>query len=210
MGIKMKPKSTVQMSLTLMSLFLVCTSSALAGNQEQYQKSIIDRMNQEQHGKGMFETLRDKWDSLQLYGEVLISEVSYKINHETDTQAVGDNITTEADLDFWNNLQAQFPFSERPVFICKDSVCEPAYEYIPEGVSEVIVMDNNGKALDSYTVTKNDRGFTIQKRIPSNPDYSYTITLNRLEELDARYGNISNVQAAKTYIKDQIQTEARS
>ncbi len=208
MGIKMKPENTAQMFLTLMSLFLLCTSSALAGDKAQYQESIIDRINQEQHQTGIFDTLKHDWNSLQFYGEVLLSEVSYKINHQNNTHADGDNITTQADLDFLNNLQAQYLFSEKPVFICRDSVCEPAYDYIPEGVTEVTVMDNSGNALDSYTVTKREKGFTIQKGIPSNPDYSYTITLNRLEELDARYGNVSQVQAAKTYIKDQIQIQA--
>jgi hypothetical protein len=143
----------------------------------------------------------------QVYGEVLISEVSYKINHLTNTNAEGNNVTTQADLDFWNKLKAQYPFSEKPVFISRDSVCRPAYDYVPTGVSEVTIMDNSGNALDSYTVTKTETGFTIQKGATGNPDQSYTITLNKLEELDATYGNIGQIRDGEMYIKEQIQSQ---
>jgi hypothetical protein len=205
----MKPKNTAQMFLTLLSLFLVCTSSALAGYQvQQHQKGIIDRINHEQHQKGIINTLKDYWNSFRFYGEVLLSQASYKINHLTNTQADGNNLTTQTDLDFWNNLQAQYPFSEKPVFISIDSVCGLAYDYLPNGVSVATVTDNLGCVLDSYTVTKNETGFTIRKGAPSNPDQSYTITINKMKELDAIYGNIGQVQACEIYIKGQIQAQA--
>jgi len=69
-------------------------------------------------------------------------------------------------------------------------------------------MDNSGNALDSYTVTKKETGITIQKGALSNPDNSYTITLNKLEELDAIYGNIGQVKAGEMYINEQIQVQA--
>ena len=175
---------------------------------QQHQKGIIDRINHEQHQTGIINTLKDYWNSFRFYGEVLLSEASYKINYLTNTQAGGNNLTTQTDLDFWNNLQAQYPFSEKPVFISIDSVCRPAYDYLPEGVSEATVKDNLGSVLDSYTVNKNETGFTIQKGAPSNPDQSYTITLNKLKELDAIYGNIGQVRACEIYIKDQIQAQA--
>jgi hypothetical protein len=190
----MKPKNAARVFLTLVSLFLVCTSSALASDQVQHQTGIIDE-------------LKNNCNTLLLYGEVLLSEASYKISHLTNNDAEGDTVTTQADLDFWNKLKAQYPFSEKPVFISMDSVCGPAYDYVSAGVTEAIVTDNSGNALDSYTVTKKENGFTIQKGAPGNPDQSYTITLNKLEELDAIYGNIGQVKAGEMYVKEQIQAQ---
>jgi hypothetical protein len=190
----MKPKNAARVFLTLVSLFLVCTSSALASDQVQHQTGIIDE-------------LKNNCNTLLLYGEVLLSEASYKISHLTNNDAERDTVTTQADLDFWNKLKAQYPFSEKPVFISMDSVCGPAYDYVSAGVTEAIVTDNSGNALDSYTVTKKENGFTIQKGAPGNPDQSYTITLNKLEELDAIYGNIGQVKAGEMYVKEQIQAQ---
>jgi len=195
MEVQMNLKNTAKLFLTLLSIFLVCASYALASDQVQHQTGTIDE-------------LKNKFNTLLLYGEVLISEVSYKINHLTNTNAEGNNVTTQADLDFWNKLKAQYPFSEKPVFISRDSVCRPAYDYVPTGVSEVTIMDNSGNALDSYTVTKTETGFTIQKGATGNPDQSYTITLNKLEELDATYGNIGQIRDGEMYIKEQIQSRA--
>jgi hypothetical protein len=191
----MKPKNAAKVFLTLISLFLVCTSSALAIDQVQQQTGIIDE-------------LKNNCNTLLLHGEVLLSEASYKISHFTNNDAEGDTVTTQADLDFWNELKAQYPFSEKPVFISKDSAIGPAYDYFQAGVTEVTVMDNSGNALDSYTVTKKETGITIQKGALSNPDNSYTITLNKLEELDAIYGNIGQVKAGEMYINEQIQVQA--
>ena len=202
----MKSKSTAKVFLTLMSLFLVFASSALAGDQMQNQKGIIDMINHEHHETDIIGTLMNYWKALWFSGEVMFSEASYKINHHTSIQADG-GATTQADLDFWNDSKAQFSFSEKPVFISMNSVCGPAYNYVPEGVSEAIIMDNSGNALDSYTVTKKETGFTIQKGAPSNPDNSYTINLSKLEELDAIYGNIGQVKAGEMYIKEQIQAQ---
>jgi opacity protein-like surface antigen len=195
MEVQMNLKNTAKLFLTLLSIFLVCASYALASDQVQHQTGTIDE-------------LKNKFNTLLLYGEVLISEVSYKINHLTNTNAEGNNVTTQADLDFWNKLKAQYPFSEKPVFISRNSVCRPAYDYVPTGVSEVTIMDNSGNALDSYTVTKTETGFTIQKGATGNPDQSYTITLNKLEELDATYGNIGQIRDGEMYIKEQIQSRA--
>jgi hypothetical protein len=191
----MNPKNAAKVLLTLVSLFLVCTSSALASDQVQYQTGII-------------EDLKNNCNTLLLFGEVLLSEASYKISHLTNTDAKEDTVTTQADLDFWNKLNAQFPFSETPVFISIDSVCGQAYDYIPAGVTEATVTDNSGNALGSYTVTKKEAGFTIQKGAHDNPDQCYTITLNELEKLDAIYGNIGQVRACEMYIKEQIQAQA--
>jgi len=195
MEVQMNLKNTAKLFLTLLSIFLVCASYALASDQVQHQTGTIDE-------------LKNKFNTLLLYGEVLICEASYKINHLTNTNAEGNNVTTQADLDFWNKLKAQYPFSEKPVFISRDSVCRPAYDYVPTGVSEVTIMDNSGNALDSYTVTKTETGFTIQKGATGNPDQSYTITLNKLEELDATYGNIGQIRDGEMYIKEQIQSRA--
>jgi hypothetical protein len=188
-------KNPEKFFFTFISLFLVCSSSALASDQVSNQTGIIDE-------------LKNNFNTLLLYGEVLLSGVSYKISHITNTNAEGDNVTTQADLDFWNQLKAQYPFSEKPVFISRDSACRPAYDYVPTGVSDVTIMDNSGNALNSYAVTKNETGFTIQKGAPSNPDQSYTITLNKLEELDAIYGNIGQIQDCEMYIKEQIKSQA--
>jgi hypothetical protein len=190
----MKLKNAAKVLLTLISLFLVCTSSALASDQVQHQTGIMDE-------------LKNSCNTLLLYGEVVLSEASYKISHFTNNDAEGDTVTTQADLDFWNKLKAQYPFSEKPIFVSMDSVCGPAYDYVLAGVTEAIVTDNSGNALDFYTVTKKENGFTIQKGAPGNPDQSYTITLNTLEELDAIYGNIGQVKAGEMYVKEQIQAQ---
>ncbi|RPJ77575.1 MAG: hypothetical protein EHM20_05925 [Alphaproteobacteria bacterium] len=203
----MRPKNTAKVFLTLMSLFFVCTSSALAGDQVQHQTNIIDRINNQPHQTGIIDELKDSWNTLRFCGEALLSEASYKINHLTSTDADSDNVTIQADLVFWNDLQAEYPFSEKPVFISKKSVFEPAYNYVPEGVSEATVFDNSGNALDSYTVTKNETGVIIQKGVSSNPDRNYTITIDKIKELDGIYGNIGEVQAGKMYIKEQIQAQ---
>lgn len=204
----MKPKNMAQMFLILMSLLLVCTPSAFAGDQVQKQKGIIYMIEHEPHQADIIGAIKNYCSTLWFYGEVLISEASSKINHPKNIHAEGANVTTQADLDFWHNLQAQYPFSEKPVFISMNSVCGPAYNYVPEGVSEVTVMDNSGNALDSYTVTKYAKGFTIQNGVPSNPDHIYTITLNKLEELDGTYGNIGQIKMGEMHIKDQIQKQA--
>jgi hypothetical protein len=211
----MKSKNTTRVFLTLMALFLVYTSLALAEDQGQHQKGIIDRINHQQHQKTIFDEIKNSWNTVWFYGEVLVSDASYKITHLINTEEEGDNKTNEegnqtaqTDLDYWSDLKDQFPFSEKPVFISMESIRGPAYDYVPEGVSEVSVMDNAENILDSYTVTKNETGFTIQKGAPSNPDNNYTITLDKLEELDEIYGNLGQVKAGKLYIKEQIQKQA--
>ncbi len=190
----MKSKNITKVFLTLVSLFLVCTSSAFAEDQGQHQTGIVD-------------TLKNDLNKIQFYGEVLLSGISYKINHFSDANADG-NVTAQDDLDFWNDTQARYPISEKPVFISMDGVCGQVYKYVPEGVTEATVTDNSGNALDSYTITKNETGFTIQKGAYSNPDNSYAITLDKLEELDEIYGDTGQVKACEMYIKDQIQTQA--
>ncbi len=191
----MEPKNIKKVFLIFLSLFLVCTSSALAEDQVQHQTGIIDKLKQD-------------WNTLRSCGEVLLSKASYEINHQTNGNENENNITTQEDLDFWNDSQSRYPFSEKPVLISMDSVCGPAYNYIPEGVTGAKVTDNSGNVLDSYTVTKNEKGFTIQKGAPVNPDHSYAITLNKLEELDETYGNVRQVRAGEMYIKEQIQNQA--
>jgi len=190
----MKAKNITKVFLTLVSLFLVCTSSAFAEDQGQNQTGIVD-------------TVKNDLNKVQFYGEVLLSGISYKINHLSDANADG-NVTTQDDLDFLNDSQARFPFSEKPVFISMNSACEQVYKYVPEGVTEATVTDNSGNDLDSYTITKNETGFTIQKGASSNPDNSYAITLNELEKLDEIYGDVGQVTTCEMYIKDQIQTQA--
>jgi hypothetical protein len=202
-----KPKNKVQIFLILMALLVVCSSSAFAGNQTQ-KKGIIYMIENEPHGEDTFATMRTYCHTLWFYGEVLISRASSVINPNNSIHAEGDNSTTQADLDFLHNLQAQYPFSEKPVFISIRSVCGLAYGHIPEGVSEVIIFDNSGNTLDFYTVTKKVNGFTIQKGIPDFPDQSYTITLNELEELNETYGDLGQVKACENYIKDQILKQA--
>ena len=69
----MKPKNAAKVFLTLISLFLVCTSSALASDQVQQQTGIIDE-------------LKNNCNTLLFHGEVLLSEASYKISHFTNNQ----------------------------------------------------------------------------------------------------------------------------
>lgn len=194
-GINMKPKNTAEVFLTLMSLFLVCTPSALAEDQVQHQTGIID-------------TLKNDWNAFWSFGEVLLSHVSYKINHHADVNSEWDNVTTQDDLNFLNNLKAQYPFSEKSVHISRDGACGPAYEFLPEGVTEATVTDNSGNALDSYTVTKSGTGFTIRKGAPEKPDQRYAINLKKLEEFYAIYGKVGQVQKCEIYIKEQIQAQA--
>jgi hypothetical protein len=205
-----KPKNTAQMFLILMALFLVCSSPVFAENQIQKQKGIISMIENEPHGEDIFGSARNYFNTLWFYGEVLISRASSLINPYNSTHAEEENSTTQADLDFWYNLQAQYPFSEKPVFISINSICGLACDYVPEGVSEVTITDNSGNALDFYTVTKKENGFTIQKGIPDVPDHIYTITLNELEELDETYGDIGLVKTCERYLKDQIQKQAET
>jgi hypothetical protein len=191
---EMKLGNTEKIFLTLISILLVCTPTALAEDQVEQQT-------------GIFNMLVNGWNTLQFGGEVLLSGISYEIIHHTDADIDDDNITTQADLNYWNNLKAQYPFSEKPVFISLDNVFGLAYSYVPEGVSGVIIMDNSRNALDFYTVTKNETGLTVQKGAPSNPDHTFGITLHKLEKLDEASGNIEEVQAFKTYLGDQIQTQ---
>jgi hypothetical protein len=204
----MKPGNTGQIFLILISLLLICSSSAFAGDQVQKQKGIISMIEHEPHQADIFASIKNYCKSLLFYGEVLVSEVSYKINHLNNISAEENNSTTQADLDLWNNLQAQYPFSEKPVFISMNSVCGPAYDYVLAGTSEVTVIDNSGNTLASYMIIKYNRGFTIQKGVPSNPDQNYSITLNKLEVLNETYGNIGQIQAGEIYIKDQIRNQA--
>jgi hypothetical protein len=191
----MDPNKIAKTFLILMSLFLLCTSSATAEDQVPHQTGIINE-------------LKNNFNTLYFYGGVLLSEASYKINNPTNINEDEDNVTTQDDLDFWISFQAQYPFSEKPVFINADNISAPVYSFLPEGISEITVMDNSGNALDSYIVTKNETGFTIQKTIFDNPDQSYTITLNKLEELEEIYGNMKQFQAFETYVVDQIHTQA--
>jgi hypothetical protein len=180
--------------LTLVSLFLVFTSSAIAEDQVLHQKGIISE-------------LKNNCNALCFYGGVLLSEASYKMNNYANISSE-NNVTTQEDLDFWKNFQVKYPFSEKPVFINADNISELVYSYVPGGLSEITFMDNAGNALDSYVVTKNETGFTIQKRIFDNPDQSYTITLNKLKKLDKIYSNMEQFQKLEKYIQDQIQMQS--
>lgn len=190
----MQLKKPVKMFFTLFSLSLVCSFSAFASDQEPNQTGVIDE-------------LKNDFNSLLLYGEILISQFSYKITHLT-ANTEEDNVTTKDDLDFWNNFKTEYPFSEKPVFISRYSVCRPIYDHVPAGISTVIITDNSGNPLDSYTVIKTETGFTIQKGTPTNMDHNYALSLNNLEELDEIYGNIGQIQDCEKYIKEQIKIQA--
>jgi hypothetical protein len=79
----MKPKNIAHIFLTLMSLFLICSSSAFAGDRVQNQKGIIYMIEHEQHQMDIIGIIKNYCNTLWFYGEVLISEASYKINHVT-------------------------------------------------------------------------------------------------------------------------------
>ena len=190
----MKLKNTATVFLTLMSLFLVCTPTALAEDQMQQQT-------------GIFDTLKNDWNTLQFCGEFLLSGISFETILHTYKGIDDDKVTTQEDLNYWNDLKAQYPFSEKPVFISLDNSFGLAYSYVPEGVSEVTILDNSRNTLDFYTVTKIEKGFTVQKGAPSNPDHRFRTTLHKLEKLDEACSDIEPVQAFKTYLKDQIQTQ---
>ena len=192
----MKFKNIEITFLSLASLFLVCTSSAFAEEQVQHQTGVID-------------TIKNSWDKLRFYEDILLSKVSYEIN-KPNVSSDGSNVTTQEDLNFWNDSQARYPLSENPVFINMYSVCRPAYDHIPEGTTRVTVTDNSGNSLNSYSVTKNKTGFTIQRGSLSNPDHSYKITLNKLEELNEIYGNVRQVKACEMYIKEQINEQSKN
>lgn len=191
----MKLKNTAQVFLTLMSLFLVFAPSAHAEDQVQQQTGIID-------------ALKNNWNALWVDGKVLFSALSYQISNHDNVNAEETSVTTQDDLNFWNDLKAQYPFSEKPVFISKDSVCRPAYDFLPKGVTEVTVTDNSENALDSYTITKNETGFTILKGAANSPDKSYTITLNKIEQSYAIYSKIGLFNSYEEYVKEQIQAQA--
>lgn len=191
----MKLKKAAQAFLTLMFLFLACAPSVLAEDQVQQQTGVIN-------------ALKNNWNALWFVGENLFSELSYKMNNHDNVNAEGVSITTQDDLNFWNDLKAQYPFSEKPVFISRGSVCGPVYSFLPKGITVVTVTDNSGNALDSYTTTKSETGFTILKGAANNPDNSYAITLNKLGQLNATYGKIGLVSDCETYIKKQIQAQA--
>lgn len=190
----MKLKNTSKVFLTLLSLFLICTPSVLAEEQVHQQTGIIDG-------------LKNSLDAIRFAGEVVLSELSYKIGDQGNVNAEDDSVTTQDDLNFWNDLKAQYPFSEKPVFISKHSVCGLAYDCLPTGVTEVTVTNNSGNPLDSYTITRSETGFTIRKGAPQNSDHSYTITLNKLEKSYAICSKIEQIQNCEAYIKEQIQAQ---
>lgn len=187
----MNPGVTEKIVISLISLILICTPIAFAENKVQKSEEIFDK-------------LINYFDTLQFSGELLLSGVSYETIFHTIENIDDDNVTTQADLNYWNNLKAQYPFSEKPVFISLDNGFGLVYSCVPEGVSGVTVMDNSRNALDFYIVTKKEKGFTVQKGAPSNPDHKFRITLHKLEKLDETFGNIGLVQAFKTYLGDQI------
>jgi hypothetical protein len=191
----MKPKNTTKVFLTLISIFLTCTSSVLAYDQVQNQTGMIDE-------------LKNNWNTFCFYGEAVLSGASYKVNQLFNTNAEGDNVTIQTDLDYWNDLKAQYPFSDKPVFISMNSIFGSAY--VPEGISEITVIDNSGNALDSYAVTKNETGFTIQVGAPDDPDNNCTITLKEIKEFDGMYGNLEEVKVDKMYVKEQIQEQIKN
>jgi hypothetical protein len=109
-----------------------------------------------------------------------------------------------------NDLKTQFPFSEKPVYLKRDSVCGPAYDFLSKGVTEATVTDNSGKALDSYTVTKSDAGFTIRKGGTNSPDHSCMVTLNKLEQSNALYGKIGQVNDCQKYKRTDTSSGLKS
>ena len=67
----------------------------------------------------------------------------------SDHFTTGNHVTTQADLDFWNSTQAQYLITEAPVFVSKNSKYSMVYDFVPAGVSKVMVLDNSVNALDS-------------------------------------------------------------
>ena len=48
-----------------------------------------------------------------------------------------------------------------------------------------------------YTVTKKEKGFTVLKGAPSNPNHRFRITLHKLEKMDEAFGNINWLKRLK-------------
>jgi hypothetical protein len=194
MVVGMKLGNTEKIFICLLFLTLICTPVAVGEDE-------LDKHT------GTFDKLINELNSLQFYGEFLLSKASYEVILFTIKNMDDTRVTTQADLDYWNNLKAQYPFSEEPVYISLDNEFRLAYNYVPEGVSAVTIMDNSRNALDYYTVTKKEKGFTVLKVAPSNPNHRFRITLHKLEKMDEVFGNIKLAQAFKKYIKDQIQNQ---
>lgn len=203
----MKPK-TVLTYLTLVSLLLLSSSIVFAESPAQNRKDIISIIGNQKHQSDTFGAIRTYVNKILFSGEVLISEVSYKIDNRNNVHTEETDGTTQANLDFWDNLQSEYPITEKPVSLSASRICRPIFDYVPEGESEVFVTDNSGNPLASYTIIKKERGLTLQKGHSSNSAKIYTITLNKLEELDRIYGKIGQVQACKKYLKNQIQNQA--
>lgn len=190
----MKLENAGKIFAILLSLTLICTPIAVGEDELDKQTWTFDK-------------LVNDLNSIQLYGGFLLSNISHEVIRDYIKNIDDTRVTTQADLDYWNNLKDQYPFSEKPVYISLDNEFSLAYNYVPEGVSEVTIMDNSRNPLDFYTVTKKEKGFTVLKNAPSNPNHRFRITLHKLERIDETFGNIKLIQAFKTYIRNQIQTQ---
>lgn len=204
---QMKPK-TVLTYLTLVSLLLSNSSIVFAESSVQNRKDIISIIGNQKHQSDTFGAIKTYVNKILFSGAVIISEVSYKIDHRNNVNTEETDDTTQANLEFWDKLQSEYPITEKPVFLSVSSICRPLFDYVPEGESEVIVTDNSGNPLDSYTIVKKERGLTLQKGHSSDSAKIYTITLNKLEELDKIYGKIGQFQACKKNLQNQIQNQA--
>jgi len=194
MVVGMKIGNTGKIFIILLSISLICTPIAFGEDELDEHAGTLDK-------------LINEFNSIQFYGEFVLSKFSceaiiYSIKNIDDTR-----VTTQADLDYWKNLKDQYPFSEKPVYISLDNEFRLAYYYVPEGVSAVTIMDNSRNAMDYYTVTKKEKGFTVLKGAPSNPNHRFRITLHKLEKIDEASGNIKLIQSFKKYLRNQIQTQ---
>jgi hypothetical protein len=190
----MKLENAGKIFAILLSLTLICTPIAVGEDELDKQTWTFDK-------------LVNDLNSIQVYGGFLLSNISHEVIRDYIKNIDDTRVTTQADQDYWNNLKDQYPFSEKPVYISLDNEFSLAYNYVPEGVSEVTIMDNSRNPLDFYTVTKKENGFTVQKGATSNPNHRFSITLCRLEKLDDSIGNFYPVQAFKTYLRDQIKAQ---
>jgi hypothetical protein len=194
MVVGMKVGNAGKIFVIFLSLTLICTPIAVGEDELTEHTETVDQ-------------LINELNSIQFYGEYLLSRISNEVIINYVKSIDDTRVTTQADLDYWNNLKDQYPFSEKPVYISLDNEFSLAYNYVPEGVSAVTILDNSRNAMDYYTVTKKEKGFTVLKSAPSNPNHRFRITLHRLKKIDETFGNIKLVQAFKTCLRNQIQTQ---
>lgn len=123
-------------------------------------------------------------------------QTSSQLNSELRLQAKTNQQTISSDdLTWWQDLIKDYPIVDAPTSLLTmlDTDMSTIHSYIPTGITQITITQENGNTVQSYIVTHSNTDILISKGVTTNPAQLYTFTIQDVQEYKNTYGGIINL-----------------